>query len=463
MPTEGTNTKGIRPNESSGSLESAVFTLDPQHKYLTPRPSARKTEAPDKYPSARKVTSGRAYAQIFDLAKYKSERPKESSRELSPALSPSPMAASRDRSNSFSHGFRHSSLLAVFHRLRGTKSAEHERDRKDVNLVPETGEVSSSIAGIPALLKRVTKSAGNVGFKRNHCFSSATATALPTRNIMLATPKHAHESESHSNSAQLHQTSGNIKVPPNAPEGRSYEPVGCRISGSHGEGDVVYSTPSTNPGRYSSPREFMRPLESPIGQPRDKRSPQVRNERHPHSPIVSNQAGNPSISDECTRQSSLDEFIDGIRSLSLGLLTSRSGSLSPCYLPEAQSPLWPDFDQQHNKPVTPTTPPSHEGQDWPSWSTATLAARASSETASSDKSFSQAYLSSYNLPQSEEASVSTIKMPQANPFQTILNPTILSNHIHQDDSQGWDNTSRYHMTALEELVVDLGYLGQAIT
>ncbi|KAL8951741.1 MAG: hypothetical protein Q9222_002291 [Ikaeria aurantiellina] len=69
---------------------------------------------------------------------------------------------------------------------------------------------------------------------------------------------------------------------------------------------------------------------------------------------------------------------------------------------------------------------------------------------------------SYNLPETEQGSTATLRKPQNEPFVPIRD-TSASINVQQSVSTWNDGSNHRHLTALDELIDDLGYLGHMIT
>ena len=458
MPTDAATLKRVRPKESSSSINSTVFTLDPKHKYLTPRPLTCKPVLTDDCASARKDISVQVCAQLLGMVRYGANRANKSSQELPQAVSTPLGEANKERTRTPGLSFRQSSLMAVFHRMRGTKSAEYRRESNTANSFLHRGKVPGSTSATLKKSKRSTKSADDLRSTSHNTPSRATTAAVLGRNPLPPGQIMSQKvlPDSYVYTTQPTPTPAKLNMaPPNTPIPSEYERSGSGMcSPSQAE--------ATRPSFSSSiPESDIVPSDSRIHQTSNERKPSISTESDPHTRNPETMEQTLPIAGEYTRHSSLDELRDGIYSPGLRVNSIRSGSSSPCHLSEPESPLSPDLDQ-HQIPIkdgsfTDGTPEDH---DTP-WHMRTMAGGRYDDTRPLDKPSPQPFFAGYSLPQSEHASALTIKQPQLNPFQNYN-----SNPFHNSNDRNGieikDSSPTLRMTALEELVEDLGYMGQAI-
>lgn len=445
--------KRVRSNESSGSINSAVFTLDPQHRYLTPRPPTRKPVLLDDCTSARKDISVQVCAQLLGMVRFGANRANTSSQEPPQAVPTSSGDTSKGRMRLPNLSLRQSSLMAVFHRMRGTKSAEYRRDSNTANSLLYYAKAPGSTSRILNPFERSTKSADDGRSTSSRTTSRAKVLARDSSPAMqIFQPKVFPNSSAYTTKPDPMPAKLNV-APPNTPIRSKHKKSESWVSSPSQDEAIRPSTPSNIPRSGIVPSELWSPCDSRVYRPSDKRKSKVSTESDPHTRSLRNTATTLPIAGGYTRRSSLDEFRDGIHSPSLGVITDRSDASSPCYLSEPDSPLSPDLDlQQLSIKDGSITHSAHEDYDCPPWHTRAMAG---------GKPSPQPFFAGYSLPQSEHASTLTIKQPQLNPFQSLdSNPFHNSNDEH--NIQVLDSPPTFRTTALEELVDDLGYLGQAI-
>ena len=449
-------------NESSCSINSAVFTLDPQHKYLTPRPPTPKPVLTDDCATARKEISAQVCAQLLGMARYSANRANKSLQELPQAVPIPSGEASKEPRRVPSLAFRQSSLMAVFHRLRGTKSAEYRRESNTANSFQHHGKGPASMRKFLKPFERSTKSAD--GGRSTSKITSSHAKLLARDNLLaLPSSRHTVFPSLYAYPTKPDLIPGKLNVaPPNTPLPSKSKRSEFGASSSSQAEEIQSNTPKRNPGSGIVPSESWNLYDNQTCQPPDERKPKVSTGSDPYTRSSRAKERTLNIAEAYTRQSSLDELRDGAHSPGLGVMTVRSGSSSPRCLSEPGSPFSPDLDhQQISIKDGSVADGAFEDHDCPAWHTHALADRRYDNTRSLDRPSPQPFFAGYSLPQPEHSSALTIKQPQLNPFRN-LNSNPFHNGHGEHNIQVLDSSPPFRMTALEELVDDLGYLGQAI-
>ena len=405
VPVEVDN-RVSRTNASSSCAASDVFTLDPHHKYRALKPTYHETTPADGGLADRPfpVTTDhpRSSGSMESLAANKNKR----CQGILLGVPRSSWKTGIERLHSSVRAFRKSSVISVFHRMRGTKSAEYQRGGKGT-----VSHVTVKGGRTPYTGKRATQSANSTSSPIYSKGLPATSTASTTQpRTELMQPFHGPAIVAAADSKRMQCMPAKFDVPPNTPARR-------RICGN---GDTARNS-----------------LQLPLG----------------------THAGQPSI-DEPT-----DEHIPP----SLGPSTVRSGSLSPCCTSEPQSPIWPNFDQLHR--LSGKEPETSDVflMDGPGYLCENLTSQpmniqSSSKDTAKRESIAQACFLGYNIPLNKQQSFSTLESQQLDISEADESEFLSYNHhLHNARVEAWNNGITHQMTALEELVNDLGYLGKAIT
>ena len=439
--------------------------MDPQHKYLTPKPPPRKAVMTDDCATTRKDISAQVCAQLLGMVKYGANRANKSFQDLSQAASTTSAENSKEQIRKPGLAFRQSSLMAVFHRLRGTRSAEYRRESTTANSFLHHGKASGSTSRLLKPFQRSTKSADGGRSTSNMSPSRAPAAAGPARESLPArqvSPQKVFP-DSHVHTTQPDPIPSKLNIaPPNTPIPSTKETSGSEKSSPSRDEAERPSGLLSIPKSDIAPSEIWTPCDCRICQPPDRRELRVSTDLDPHTRSSQNIDQMLPTAGGYTRHTSLDELRDGIRSPGLGVNTARSGSSSPNYLSEPDSPLPSDLDRQLVSTKDGSLPGgAAKDHDYPPWHTRTMADRRYDDARSLDRPSPQPFFAGYSLPQSEHGSALSIKQPQSNQFQHIRpNPFHSTNN--ENNIQVLENSPTFCMTALEELVDDLGYLGQAI-
>ena len=188
------------------SLTSAVFTLDPQHKYRTLPASARKPGPATEGQITPRIPSQRCMQlSTGDVKKASQEDPW--------SLPKSSWKLNKDQLNS--------SGRAAYHRMRGTRSAEYQRNSKGAcSLLNLRQKMHTSAAGTPEPLERATKSA----------YGSTVNAASLTTPSTNSKPLQGAMAEVYFGSEQLRWMPAKPDVPPNTPLKASEHKVGSGLA-----------------------------------------------------------------------------------------------------------------------------------------------------------------------------------------------------------------------------------------
>ena len=168
-------------------------------------------------------------------------------------------------------------------------------------------------------------------------------------------------------------------------------------------------------------------------------------------------------------------FTNDLCSLSFGPSTTRTGSMSPKRFSQPDSPILGNFGKEttwlneepsgHRSPRMDRIPEDRDIFDdtlQRPCPTVTASITQNQPNVDINRNQSVPGLQGYNLSEAEHGSTLTLKEPPSATFQ----PPDIGSRFHQKDSrtrvQTWNDGSEHCMTALGELVDDLGYLGQII-
>ena len=482
---------GGRRKPSSGSLESVVFTLDPQDKYLpsgvrrastTSAVHARKAGLPaTTKPLVQAQRDGSTEAESVVL---------QTSKKIHDALVPQ----------------RQHSLLSVFNQMRQTRSAGSNAKSNLAwprKIFSRTGK--STKQGTPdpdpgsakklgrAVSTSPTKIWGGSGLP--NCLPSTAETVqhrAPTAlMINLASPdNNAHPSQ------QLSCSDHSQLIP--------------SLKGDQGfsEGDATISARDSGVSFWSSyhaPTEQLRETLSYCASAAAEESNVMALSDHlgrlDFAPHVSKAATDPTkmSSDdqnndpnaihstdlrgtlELDSNSPKNGYPDSLASYAasanfspcFGSNTTQSGVISPCHLSQPETPVMSDYGDELPPFLHDSEPLAQMGSCTSSELDLPLTGPFSRarppnlpQPQQDDMQTSHATwggFQGYSLPDHDHASVNTIRKI---PSFTLKSPDDASPFTPQSSKQelcrSWNDVSEHHMTALGELVEDLGYLGKVI-
>ena len=153
--------------------------------------------------------------------------------------------------------------------------------------------------------------------------------------------------------------------------------------------------------------------------------------------------------------------------------TTPGGPMSPCHLSQPETPVMSDFGDEFLPPVRDSESPAQmrrsSGSDLD-----LLLARPSSRAVPPHLSRPQggppqkplvvvSGFQGYSLPDHDQASVHTIRKLPSIPLKKTDGPSPLTHQASKQDLvHSWNDGSEHRVTALGELVDDLGYLGELI-
>lgn len=469
VPTLAVAMNDINRRESN-LLESAVYTMNPQDRYLKPRPAKRRQAIPPlTCPSTARAATGKNRFKLFGASSRDTPLPMPKANEASPMASSWKFWKRRPEA---SPSPARSSLLAKFQRHRVIQPEALARNQDFSRQVKTSKEVSTALS-IPRCVPNYKAASTNdlsrvdglalqrPGFKRGpglvtkaHPGSKssfldvgATSASKEPRHQFRGS-YHGHASVTLEDLRQdiLAEASSSCDLGP-------LEPPRIRNSFAN-EGYAGVQSMSSKGAMASSSSLLSGP------------------------PTLSGLENNSKHDDGLV--SLEDEKTEGDRSLDHhGPQRKRSfpGSVSSSYCTsENFSPGLTSTNNlsdaiSHHRLSQPETPSASEyGGDLIEASTTILASQmpriqvrddeaeisglsgigSSSVVALHDQTFHG--FVGYNLPEPDQGSTSTLKRPPNNSFNS-------SKH---DQVHSWNDGSKHRMTALETLITDLGYLGKAI-
>ena len=352
---------------------------------------------------------------------------------------------------------KESALMAVFHRMRGIRSAEYSRDGREArSFVYSRGKLSKPVATKQKSFERAVKNTRDAKSASASHGSLSTPTTLLARLLTPKPPIPASD-ETRFDIPQRPPMPSKHGVPPNSPVGCS-----CRIAdrlpaGSQLQPNKRSASPGATPAiaivSNASTSQAVGSLDNRIAQSLHDQNYESSSE------WTSNERG----TNEHMRQPSSIVSFDRVFSESLEHSSMHAGPLLPPCFSGSDSASWPfahgphrslDHDLDHDDAISSDVDVrAPKGGE----------ARISRRIAAQDESFPQDCLAGYNLPLAEQASAMKIKLPQATTSQPDLSASsLLRSAAHPHHVQVWGDETEHHFTALEELVYDLGYLGDAI-
>ena len=471
VPTEAVALNESLPNAASSSIESTVFTLDPHQKYRALKPSGCRLALTKSDVTSPKSPSGRIRTQVAPSEMQRSGHDNKPFPLFYQV--PSDFSGAKDGGRPTSSGLlsRRSTLMTIFHRGRGTRSAGYSRGGQETHSPRNSGgESSGSVPGKSVSFERAMENAtGKSSAPASHA-SSATPTILLARTQALK-PRCAESvgvkigTESHQ--AQELRVSAGPKVSPNiplrydcqiTPLGTSFAQGGLQCAGQSASSKV--SVPFRE-SQDASNSQTLSLLNDGFCRLLDDQGSRLSNSSNART-------GKASTKNGCVRQCSSTEPRNDAFSTSLGYhLASSGSSSSPLGLSELDLPLTPRaghryklcnhernhdnatiYDEEHSRP-------GPRGSTQVAETLPTAAARS--------ELFSSGCLSEHNLPPVEYASALTAKLSQKAPYTSRCSASTFLNHNARTDRiLVWRGESKHHLTATEELADDLGYLGEVI-
>ena len=487
VPTEAAALNESLPNAASSSIESTVFTLDPHQKYRALKPLGCKLALTKSDVTSHKSPSGQIRTQV---APSEMQRLAHENKPFPLFYQvPSDFSGVKDGGRPTSSGLlsRRSTLMTIFHRVRGTRSAGYSRGGQETHSPRNSGgESFGSVPGKPVSFERAMENAtGKSSVPASHA-SSATPTTLLARPQALK-PRCAESvgakigTESHQ--VQELRVPAGPKVSPNiplrydyqiTPLGTSFEQGGLqcadqsaspkvsvqalshslRLAGSH------QNTLSFRESHDASNDQTLSLLNDEFCRLLDGQGSRLSNSSNART-------GKASTKNGCLKQCSSTEPPNDAFSTSLGYRLSSNGSSSPLDLSELDLPLSPcvghryklcNHERNHDDATINDEEHARAG---PRGSTQVAAILPTA--AAKSELFSSGCFSEHNLAPVEQASALTAKLSQKAPYTSRYSTsTFLNNNARTDRILVWRGESKHHLTATEELADDLGYLGEVI-
>ena len=483
LPFEGSR------NVSSSSLDSAVFTLDPKDKYLTPGVRRATTT------SAVHARKGRLPATTRPMVR----APRDSSPEadLAPQTSKTTQALLTLK--------KQRSLLSVFHRMRQTRSAGSNPRSSLVwprkifsrvgqptkqnapNSIPELAKLPDRTPSLPStrigegfeMPTRLPSPAGNseraptalmVGFtgpKNNDRPLEQLPSSDPSQ---LALPNEGEQGleDGHTTSSVRNSETSFLSSYYTPLEHLTQTVSYFARTPADKKNDMALSDQFGRLGLASDAKEI---LTDPTKMPFDGQTT---------SPNAVPSTGTPG-SLELGFHSPNDGYAESLASYAtsanfspcLASNTTNSGPMSPYHLSQPETPVMSEFGDEFLPPLRDSESLVQMGRDTSS-DLDLLLARPYSGAAPPHRPLPQGGdtqnshptldgFQGYSVPDHDHASVLTIrKLPSITFKNTDGVAPFTQQGSKQDLVQSWNDGSEHRMTALGELVDDLGYLGRMI-
>lgn len=145
----------------------------------------------------------------------------------------------------------------------------------------------------------------------------------------------------------------------------------------------------------------------------------------------------------------------------LNVASSDYGQLSPYQLSQPDSPSVRDFEAETD--ITGQSTSDTRDHSFDSLSKPTKTEEQSTwELHGTPRAFTGGF-QGYSLPEDEHASATTLRKHPSSIFSPASHETTSNDQNRNELIQSWNDGSHHPMSALQELVEDLGYLGQVIT
>lgn len=472
-------------NVSSSSLDSAVFTLDPKDKYLSPGVRRATTT------SAIHARKTRFPAIIRSNLSAPRNNPTRT--ELAPQTSnatPAQPILERQRS-----------LLSIFHRMRQTRSAGSNTNSNLVwprRIFSRAGQLPKQHIPDPLLdvarLHRapsppptrigdefempiqIPSTAGNT----DRAPTALKINPAGLENNVRSSEQFSYNDDSKpafSNEQEQGVDAGHATSSVRNPESSFFSsgdaaPEQLRDTLSHftptPAEKKIETISSENPDGLDLAPDALEPLTDPIKMPLDEQSinpnaaPSIETlgslELDFHSP-------NYGYAESLASYATSANF-----SPCLASNTTHSGPMSPCHLSQPETPIMSEFGDEFLPPLRDPESLAQMGRNTSS-DLDLLLARPSSRTGLSqlpqpqqgDTNVTPKGFQGYSLPTHDHASVLTIRKPPSITFKNKDGtPTFPQNGSKQDLVHSWNDGSEHRMTALGEFVEDLGYLRELI-
>ena len=468
-------------NASTSSIGSVVFTMNPNHKYLSPKPSIRQAASNASNLILQKISA--AASRHGSILKSRRGQTLDSDRET-PQLGTNverqapPTGNSDEKSEEktlVNSDNGHSALIASFEKMRRSKSlawnsgrqerisvlsrsvttnAALTRRSRNKNKDPfDTAKAPKTAIGTPASTpqpeefaraERPNSEGDPVYTSTEEVQLSDLRTSL--KKLALSQPK-SHDPEAAAYDRKIASTQSRSSIYSPIEEPRDLGPLsGVPLQSPNFSSNFVRSTESIEGLTDHYPNVDIPPgHESAIrgvpqkGDEDDTITPHVIQFQHEiwdglHSPLSSNFSNDPSMS-PCLDSS-----------------TAYTGPVSPCHLSQPETPLTTEFNRNELAQVQSS---EHE-------SAAHLRNGGGLEPGHQDIIYPYpSGFQGYSLPPADQASVLTLRKSPVTAFV----PDVESQFVkqgNQDFVRSWDDGSEHLMTSMEELVNEMGYLGEVI-
>ena len=360
--------------------------------------------------------------------------------------------------------------MAVFHRMRGTRSAEYRR-KEDLtsSSLGSRGKWSSRVTRRPRTLEPSTKRVNNESLTPcGYVNSAAPMTPIDRLTVTISgKPPNAVSSEAGFDIMQQRLVPGILGASPNTPAtGSNHTPT---LDDSSEQRRLQLGESSTGPRLAPSSQPLSEGSGGKLVGAIDHGTTKLLDNLNPRpSSVSSRTTGSVSRSSQGIQQLQ-PELSDDVFSTSLRHSIIHNGPMSPpCLLEPGCSPC-AGSDQQHR-------PCDHESDYEDTISTddehaflgrqgQTNQANSSTETTARGESFPQGCFLGYSLPTTDHASSLVVKQPPrttAQPRDTAH--SLLDTAARPDNVRVLSDESEnpLTLTAAEELLDDLGYLGEAV-
>ncbi|CAF9928861.1 MAG: hypothetical protein HETSPECPRED_006958 [Heterodermia speciosa] len=463
VPTEAETLNETLLNAASSSIESTVFTLDPHQKYRALRPLGCK----------------------IALTKSDVTSPKSPSEQKRTQVASSEMQRSHDENKLFPHfyhvlsdlsGVKHggrpissgplsngSTLMTIFHRFRGTRSAGYVPSGQETHSPQNSGrEPFELVPRKPLSLERAMESA-------------YSKSAVPGSHVGLVSRPQAPKprcaesigakkgTESHH--ARERRVPAGSEVPPNGPLRSEYQ-ITPLCTSFEQRGLQCADQLASPKVRIPSP-EAQDASDSQILDLLDDKYCQVLGQGSRLSNSSNALMGKASSTSGNVKQCSSTEPPNKGFPTSLGHSLSSNASSFPHDLSELDLPLSPcvehryqlfHYERNHDDATITDEEHARPGQQKPTQPVEILPTAAGRGEWLSSSCFSK-----HNLPPVKQASGLTTKLSHKAPYPSQYSAsTLINSNARTDRILVWSGESKHHLTATEELADDLGYLGEVI-
>ena len=470
VPTEAEPFHENPPNPANTSIESTVFTLDPRQKYRALRPLGCKLALTKPDVTSPQTSSGQIHTQVSLSERQRSDHENKISSHFYQV--PSDLSGMKGGGWSTSSGLFSggSTLMTIFHRSRGTRSAGCSRGRQETHSQPNSGgEPSELVPKQPVPLERtMQKVHGKSSVPARHV-SLAKPTDLMARTQALK-PRFAATIGAKIGTEYYHAQDCQVLVKPEVPPKTSlgydcqitplctsFEQRGFQCAGQLASSKVLVPFHEAHDASNSQTLDLL-----------NDDFCQLLNGQGSRLPNSSNAVtGKASVTNRYVKQCSATEPPNDVFSTSLGYSLPSNGSSSPIDLSEVDLQLSSCDEhrrklfnyEQHDDVTITDEENARTGPHGP-----TQAADNLPTAAARGELFSSGCFSEHNLRSFEQTSAMTAKLSQKTPYLSQYSASTLLNHnARANRILLWSGESKHHLTATEELVDDLGYLGEVIT